>query len=357
MRDNIAGGNGGAVLLTSTEAASFSNTNFINNSVSVPTSQFTRFGHGGAVHSTGPCMFMECSFHSNRAGSILGSYGGAISLSAAANTSGVLLKQCAFEENNALYGGAVAVLSAATKVTVEDTSFTANKGRDDVLEDPIPSEGAAVYVKFAKPTFVRCNFTRHAGSKYGGVIRAINGAEPAFLMSNFTTNNVNDGTSSGGVVYATLAAKPSFTSCLFHGNGAMKGAVGRTKYGGGLNASGCTFTNNTAVESGGVFAVASDCVDCFTVKTSSFSGNSAASSVGGGVVYSDVNAMPLFDTCVFEKNTAPKGPGGVGIFYAPARPHFLSCTMSDNVAYQSGGALSLRGTSGHVIGQWCCGCR
>ena len=63
-----------------------------------------------------------------------------------------------------------------------------------------------------------------------------------------------------------------------------------------------------------------------------FTRNVALSSVGGGVLYSQLAAYPRFEGCNFQRNAAPRGEGGAFKVYGPALLELVQCTLSQNWA-------------------------
>lgn len=165
------------------------------------------------------------------------------------------VKNCRFESNFASVGGGGISMNGCV-TTIEDTCFTANQSQ---------SSGGAVDMGVGSAEISRCRFV---------------------------DNNATDGG-------AARLANATITDCEFVGNSAGSGGA----ITGIVNASNCTFFQNTASDDGGAvysssFATLANCV---------FSGNEAGDRGGGIYVLS---AEPKLNNCTFVGNHAGFSAGG-----------------------------------------------
>jgi predicted outer membrane repeat protein len=189
---------------------------------------------------------------------------------------------------------------------------------------------------------------QYAGADTGAGALCTNGASPEFVQCTFRSNIA--AVSGGGV--CARASSPIFRFCQFEENdarGNLGGGAIACLAGAGPAVRGCTFTGNTATNSGGAVCCAgSDPV----LSNCSFTGN-IAGTTGGGAVFCGVSSAPTLTSCMFEGNFATYLGGAIQTQNSSIT--VTDCGFFDNTAGVGasgiGGALTLHYTSsGHFSG-------
>ena len=213
------------------------------------------------------------------------SYGGAVSFFPSALDQSCAVLSGTLENNEALFGGALAFRAASISTLVLGGTFTSNKAKDGLNLDSLRGEGGAVFSgNSATPKLSASIFSlQHADA--GGVLASSGSAESTFKSCEFYDNQA---ALWGGVAYLLQGSLLACESCTAKRNKAFKGGFARVK-GARLTDLGSIYEANVAGESGGVFFL--DTIVAFTVSYGTFNGNQASSGVGGGVVYD--NGVPL----------------------------------------------------------------
>lgn len=182
-----------------------------------------------------------------------------------------------------------------------------------------------------------------------------NAAGSSFTNCVFSNNSATDSYAGAVLLMGVNAATDSatFTDCVFSGNESRTSSV--NGYGGALstsnlnvNATDCTFTNNTAQgELGGAIAFFSS-VSTLTLDGCTFTGNSIATRTGstglkdcGGAIYS---AGDLVATdCTFTNNSVSNSYDGDagGAVYSLSNGTFTNCTFQNctTTTNNGGGAI------------------
>jgi len=203
-------------------------------------------GVSGAFYVRGSCSNIHITnneFINNTARN----YGGAISVFGSDNVVNIVIKNNTFINNTASYGGAIALPTATSSMTIEDCTFINNTATEQSgYTSPLTGSGGAIYVN--------C-FTN-------------------ILNCEFMGNNATSG--SGGAIYTTDTCSiknTNFTSNVAAVNG---GAIydGNTKAASTFSISNVTFVNNQATENAGALYLP----DGATVTLDNYycSGNTAA---------------------------------------------------------------------------------
>lgn len=140
-------------------------------------------------------------------------------------------------------------------------------------------------------------------------------------------------------------------SCVLTGNTATSGNGGAVFMGqtGVVNATKCSFTNNSAPNNGGAI-----CAYRVVCQACTISGNSAL--IGGGVAvvsFSSTNVFSLFiDQCTISDNSAGLRGAGIALGGGFGAPTIRNSTISGN-STSNGGAISLNASAGTLIVQNC----
>jgi parallel beta-helix repeat protein len=153
-------------------------------------------------------------------------------------------------------------------------------------------------------------------------------SSPTVTGCTFSNNSAYD---SGGGMYNDCSSRPTVISCTFSGNSAADG-------GGMLNESSnptvtnCTFSSNSAIWGGGMFNFESNPM----VISCTFSGNSVIA-FGGGM-YNYWSNTPTVEGCIFSGNSAIVGGGMFNDW--SSTPTITGCIFGGNSADYSGGGIS-----------------
>ena len=266
---------------------------------------------------------------------------------------GVTVTGSTFTNNTASeYGGAMALRTETSPITITDTAFTSNKATG--------SEGGALYIALAGET-VNINgttsFSKNEAAASGGAIyfstlatgnaSTVNITGTATSPVTFSQNKALGG--DGGAIYGNVT---SVTNASFAQNsatangGAITGTVGTV--------TSSVFDKNSAVNGGAVYTNGMTAVDTdFT--------NNTASDRGGAVISGDASALLSFTGGTFENNTATNRGGAVwgyridadgttfktnhatteegGAIFARAAVDLTGVIASGNTAGKSGGFL------------------
>lgn len=284
-------------------------------------------GQGGAVHGgmyqNSILTVNHCRFINNIAAQAGEAGGGAIFSSAGALT----VNKSTFTGNKAGVGGAIRIVQS--NLTVTGSIFTGNKAIEPTLGD-----GGAIHIDGGKTDNGKIvirgsTFNGNTASNYGGAVfnNILNNNTTAITDSLFTGNAVG----TGGV----------------NGQGGAIWSNGDPKFGGQwvVNVNNTTLTivntdikNNTASKIGGGLFVARHPKGA-VISRSTFSGNTALTSVGGGIAQAENGKLSIVNSTISDNSV--KGPTalGAGIYINRASKAILTnVTIANNSAYfQAGG--------------------
>ncbi len=205
----------------------------------------------------------SCTFTANKAASLDGGYGGAISISGGSPT----LNRCVFEGNWAMTRGGAICNQRGGSLTLRDCTFIANHAGE---------AGGAVGSTASDVNAVDCTFAGNVSENHGGALFCHEGRH-ALTGCTFVSNSARW----GGGVYN-----------LF---GAMSVAL-------------CAFTANHADSEGGGIYI--DSVAPVALTYCLLAGNRAGDLGGAVLVWSDSN--PKLSNCTIADNRAPEGPAVSG---------------------------------------------
>ena len=311
----------------------------------------TMFAAGGAFHTNGSgaeTTFNRCTFSGNRS-----KQGGAMSI----QTAKVTCNNCTFSDNvsyksegkisskpgikDKLAGGAIAVLTSGSELTLNSCSFTGNSA-------PYAC-GGAIYIHSAKSVQINAGttFSGNTALLSGGAVFAnanmtVSGtsASPVAFTNNKTTFTWSQ-YANGGAVYIREGTTSSISRAVFTGNEA--GQATETEF---------EFSNGGAISMEGVTK--------FTATNCEFSGNLGRNGACVDLRLGTASDCQ-FNNCYFHDNnsrymvgTTAKGnfSGGVGrIGYGTAV--FNQCRFKKNSAYHRSGAFHINGAMGALV---CNGC-
>jgi predicted outer membrane repeat protein len=318
--DTAAAAFGGAVAIDSTQDIAISASNFTKNQAGA-TGAGNTGSQGGAIYSKGGGK-LEISGSTFKENQTAGA-GGAIY---ADNT--VIAENNAFESNNALYGGALALSSNAD---FKGTGLTFDKNKADADGGAVNNAG-----KFDVNT---SKFSENEATGKGGAI--FNSGDLNFRATNrasaltFEKNKAAD----GGAIYNSGTANIATTNFLQNQATASGGAVYNA---GTLSLSGANnFTGNTAGADGGAIYANSGVI---TINgTANFSGNSATG-LGGAIYLGTGASLRLDGNITFSGNTDSSGANSV--YLASGATLNISSgniNLADPLASASGATLNING--------------
>jgi len=296
---------------------------------------------GGMFNELSHPTLTECTFENNSA-----SAGGGM---ANLDSSPVLIR-CMFGNNSTSHGGG-GMINLAASPTLTDCTFEGNSA----------SAGGGMYNEsYCWAALTRCTFESNSARDGGGMYNR--DASPTLTDCIFTGNTAD---SAGGAMYnydyySFLYAGPTMTDCIFAANstGGDGGAIFNDA-GQWPAISECTFTDNTAINGGGMYTSSmSDLADTFEgfVRNCTFSGNVAEQDGGGMYLfgppprdgwdeYDAEDAITVAPTdCTFTDNQADRGGGMcVGVDAESAwLPNVARCYFRGNAARLGGGIFSER---------------
>ena len=190
--------------------------------------------------------------------------------------------------------------------------------------------GGAVQCTDAEATFSRCTFARNESTEmHGGAISAQR-SDIDLSQCVFESNR-------GGAVQ-TYDSSVTMDRCTFQDNTGGDGAAVYSHMGADLSeptqvqATRCTFVNNTSEASGGALYVHNSDT---TVESCTFSSNAAGQD--GGALYAH-RCRPFVRNCVFTGNVAAD-LGGAAMTWYDSGLDVFNCTFADNDA-GGGGAIA-----------------
>ena len=193
------------------------------------------------------------------------------------------------------------MINGAT-VQISDLSF-ANSDQSTTIGFPgaIQNNGGTL-------TLIRCTFTGNTGRNAGAVGNS--NADLSVFNSKFTDNTATSPSTGGGAISGAGSQIDIVASSFFtNTDSSPAGRGGAIRVDTGmLNVTGSTFRGNTADIGGAIYNTAT-----FTLRTSTFTANSATDEVGGigGAVFSS-SPDGLLSTSTFKANTASDAGGAIG---------------------------------------------
>ena len=277
--------------------------------------------------------------------------GGALVFNGTGVTGNVV--DCVFEGNKVtdgtngtqyLSGGAIHVFEA--KVTVENSSFSKNYGRN----------GGSLFTNNAKAelTLKGCTFTEDYALNTGGSINNSNGTQ---MIENCTFTGCYNLDGAGGAIHINGAsAVQTLKNCVFNAceanrnnsylkvdNKACGGAI--SVQNANLDISGCTFDGNMGsagsamlLQSGDGLVRVTDCV---------FKNNKGASR---GLIQTNGKAVLFMNNCQIYDNTMRTNQWGTVIHGGnPSVVCMNNCSIHNNVSQQAGGTSVCLNNDGFTV--------
>jgi len=213
-------GDVGALSISAGDSVSVRDTVFESN---------TSHGYAGAVYSSGPVHFLNCTFHANT--SLSTGSGGGLSAS-----HGALIEDCLFQQNRAYTGGGLYLVGSYSGSSVDLPVVRRSR-----FENNQASRGGGLYISRGRAE--NCEFVANQAEQGGGLNAVTTTVTGCRLFGNRATGMYSY-TSGGGLF---VSGNSDITNCVFSGNWAAK-------EGGAISANGdlatrianCTLAGNTS---------------------------------------------------------------------------------------------------------------
>lgn len=252
---------------------------------------------------------------------------------------GITIQNCHNAGTSGSGGGAKVTSSGTTIQNCIITACTSATGASGASAGITIQTGATL-----KDSYIHHNTNVSAG---GGV--GITGS-PCTVSGCKIDNNT--GSEGGGIyLYSTISGL-NITNCIISnntGNGASNGGGGIGGYVAITNASpvtvdGCTFTSNTATQSGGAIYFGnfgSATTNVYNIKNSTFTSNlsngASASTKGGGAIYLGVSSYSI-DKCTFTGNQSTVSGAGAILLNSTSGTTISNCKFTENSCASWGGS-------------------
>lgn len=178
-------------------------------------------------------------------------------------------------------------------------------------------------------TITNCTIQNNIAAGDGGGVYAGGGAS---VTNCLITGNVSNGNHGGGI----NASFGSITNCTIKNNSVVNGCGGGIACYGGLahpQITGCTITENTAREGGGVYFSDTEPYEP-ALEQCTISNNTAVENGGGIMCILDTN--PKIRNCTISSNSVEDGDGG-GIYISDALPKIRNCVIEGNTVTKGNG--------------------
>lgn len=197
------------------------------------------------------------------------------------------IENCLFENNNAIYGGAMYNTNEADVMIIR-CKFVRNSAK----------EGGGIYnYNLSSPTITDCDVNSNSASRGGGIMNRY-ASSPTITNSQFVTN---EALVHGGALCNDYGASPQITACEFQQNfsGGDGGAMFTDDTASQFGKTAplireCQFESNESIQHGGAIANYNKCSP--TIEFCDFNGNRATS---GGAICSWRGATAHITQCDF----------------------------------------------------------
>ena len=315
-----------------------------------------------ATKAKGKITFSNCRFTGLITSNNLG--GSAIDIRQASTSEVVFnFENCSFTDNqqtNAYtYGGVIVVEPDTQNATINIADCVFKSNSSTVSGSDKKAVGGAIFAAAGVMNISGTTFDSNSSQHLGGAIYADRNAE--INISGNCTFKSNTASDRGGAIYVSgSSTKVSVTASAFTSN---KG----TNYGGAIymnsssciNASGCTFTSNTAKYGGAI----SNEISTLIVDGCTFTGNSVG--MQGGAIctydadlaspYEEVSAGKKASTYVYNSSFDNNKSSNQGAAIKAQGSGYLAVvnsSFSNNVCSNAGGVLRLRCGTGDGVNLW-----
>jgi len=222
------------------------------------------------------------------------------------------------ETGELLLGNGSAVNISIVGAAQNSTIIQQTDGHDRIFEqDPNFLGGIPVSISNLVIQLGTCNTGQDCGFGGGGMLGIGNTGDNLTLTNVAFNNNNAEGQGDGGGLAATGDGNLTITNSSFAGNAAPSGSDGENAGGGvyfdvnasegNLSITNTTFSNNSCSGAGGGINVQST-GDSASISGSVFTGNSAGTSVGGGI-FADDSPLSVSNSRIVGNITSGGGTG------------------------------------------------
>jgi hypothetical protein len=268
---------------------------------------------GGVFNCNGTGTIQRCVFIGNSANA----NGGGFFLNGSSNT---LIETCSFKTNTAGGASDITVGGGGGLCAYYLRAQTTITGCDFISNISSSGAGGAYFNMFNGVTncMTRCTFTSNVcysiigNGNYrggGGIMFGSWGAGAGMIISNCCVSN-NIANSYGGGVNAYYANRCSFFNCVIARNTGAGGGGFYFGYASPVTVQNCTIDGNISTIYGGGIEIANADPSSVTIRNCLIKNNPAASSIGGGVWFNNINSNSLI-SCTIVSNYAGTEGGGV----------------------------------------------
>ena len=303
--------------------------------------------YGGAIYNTGNLNVNTCTFNNNIVTDKVndGCNGGAIY-----NTGKLTVNGSTFNNNTSTNNGGAIFNNQEGRLIIRNSTFTKNISSEKGYGGAIGNDGSSIIsdsiftLNSAAPggaianmgsmNITSCTFNNNFATMFGGAV--LNAGNLNITGCNFNYNNANQGNGGaiGSIGQLTIGNNNTFTKNIAYNGGAIFNADKLTI------TKNNTFTNNQATSNGGAIYNSlfemdgQNYVGNLNIEGNIFKGNTASY---GGAIEND--GILTVKTSTFTDNTASKGDGGA--IYSLGNLILTSDTFTDNSASNgNGGALA-----------------
>ncbi len=256
-----------------------------------------------------------------------------------------------YYENINFNGLAITVISASGSNSTaldgsdDESVVTFNSGEDALsvldgftITGGNDAKGGGIYCYYASPTIKNCYIRSNAASFEGGAIY-LNSSSPVITGCTIT---MNTSFGSGGAISCFNNSAPIISKCDINSNTADYGAGIAVDFSAPVITDSVINGNTATYEGGGILSYSSQPV----ITNTTISGNSTiAPSFGGGGILSAFSA-PVITNSNIVNNSADFG---AAINSFSSTPVVTNCTITGNIATDSGGAIAASESSALVI--------
>ena len=236
------------------------------------------------------------------------------------------IENCTFINCNAKVNGS-SICVFGNNLTIINCTFKNNTANGD------GAVGGALYIKSNDTSITDCRFYDNFASDAGSAIYLTNDLDNIVISDNKFYTSDYLGSGSGSVLEINGLSNSLISGNLFENGNVATGSVYLTGQYFKINLNKNNFTNNTAVNAGGLYITSIIDMGNFNINNNSFYNNTATTN--GGAVYIDSNNIVLEDSYFFN-NTATNSGGAIFVNGIGA---VLNNNVFENNSAFNGGAV------------------